>query len=128
MQSLRVSASTLRVASGRGVVAALLGVSTAAIPTTAVALCEGGTGGKPSIVVKDDEGNINWNKTLSRIPESAFWDDVGKVTGEGVSGSVCVSVLRRERKERMKCVNCHTGRSTFGWRVDDDLSSPSNKD
>eukprot|EP00977_Amphora_coffeiformis_P016717 scaffold5238_cov177-Amphora_coffeaeformis.AAC.12 len=79
MQSLRVSPSTLRTAYGRGL--ALL-TTAASTTTTWVAFCDSP---KPSIVVKDDAGNINWNKTLSRIPEAAFWDDVGKVAGEGVS-------------------------------------------
>ena len=77
MQSLRVvSSSTLRTAFGRGV--ALLSVSCPVM----VAACDSP---KPTIVVKDDAGNINWNKTLSRIPEAAFWDDLAKVTGQGVS-------------------------------------------
>lgn len=80
MQSIRASSMFSRVLTasrGRGM--ALLA---ATAPTAAVTLCEK----KAEILSKDSQGNIDWSKTFSRIPETEFWDDVAKVAGENVSG------------------------------------------
>jgi hypothetical protein len=43
-----------------------------------IALCEKAS---PDLFSKDSQGNIDWGKTLARVPEPAFWDDVAKVAG-----------------------------------------------
>lgn len=77
MNSFRVSTSLLsrNLVANRGRGLALLSmVST--LPS--IALCEKAS---PALFSKDSQGNIDWGKTLSRVPESAFWDDVAKVAG-----------------------------------------------
>jgi hypothetical protein len=57
--------------------------------STTTTLCEK----KTNIFTKDSNGNIDWSKTIARIPESDFWDDVAKATGE----NVCVTCRKREK-------------------------------
>lgn len=86
MQSLRTSSSLIlsrafTASRGRGL--ALLSMMPL-VPSTAVAFCEGGDKKQPEFFVKDSSGNIDWGKSVSRIPEASFWDDVAQVAGQNV--------------------------------------------
>lgn len=89
MQSLCASslASRMLTASrGRGL-ALLTGMTL--LPTTTTTWCEK----KTEILSKDSNGNIDWGKTMARIPETAFWDDVARAAGENVSQLYIVSMM-----------------------------------
>lgn len=78
MQGIR--AATLPVAR-RGLTLLALTGGTSLSSFTSKTLCEK----KTEVFTKDAAGNINWSKTIARIPEPAFWDDVAKAAGENVS-------------------------------------------
>lgn len=89
MQSLCASSSSLvsrALTASRGRGWALFWTTTTLAPTT-VALCEDK---KHEILQKDSQGNINWGKTVSRIPQGEFWDDVARAAGSNV---------RRQRRD-----------------------------
>ena len=78
MQGIR-SASFLTPAVRRGFVL-VSGAALLPVTSTRVTLCER----KTEILSKDSNGNIDWSKTIARIPQPDFWDDIAKATGENV--------------------------------------------
>ena len=88
MQSLRASSALVSraVASTRGRRGWSVFLITTVAPTTVMTLCDDGNNNdkQPEIFSKDSQGNIDWGKTVSRIPQGAFWDDVARSTGSSV--------------------------------------------
>ena len=62
--------------------------------TPVVALCEKKDKNlADTLLVKDENGNIQWSQSVSQVSKTAFWDDIAQITGNKVNLMYAMNLL-----------------------------------